>query len=56
MTQQEIISAIGVLSEVVKANNHLVMGSESIHKMANQKIKELIPLINQNEDKDRLRD
>jgi len=46
MTQREIIDAISTLSEVVKANNNFMFGSEQAHKMANTKIKELIPLIN----------
>jgi hypothetical protein len=44
MTKQEIIEAIKVLTEVVKANNGL-LGSESIKIEANEKIQELMKLL-----------
>ena len=45
MSQQEIIEALNVLAAVVKANSGL-FGSESTTQKANEKIKELIPLLN----------
>lgn len=46
MTQREVIDAIAALSAVADANKGFVTGSESTQQMANDKIKELIPLIN----------
>ena len=46
MIQEEIINAISALAEVVDANRSFTIGSESTARMANDKIKELIPLIN----------
>jgi len=44
MSQQEITEAIKALTKVVNAKNG--MRSESTVKAANEKIQELIPLIN----------
>jgi hypothetical protein len=44
MTKEQIIEAIKVLTEVVKANNGW-LGSESIMEEANEKIRELIKLL-----------
>lgn len=45
MTQQQIIEAINALANVVEANKGFVSGSEKSARMANQKIQELIPLL-----------
>lgn len=45
MKQQQIIEAIDALAAVVDANRGL-MGSESTQRVANDKLKQLIPLLN----------
>jgi len=47
MTQQEIIDALKVLADIVSANKGF-LGSESTMNLANNKIKELIPLLKTN--------
>lgn len=44
MTQREIIDAIAALAKVVEANRGL-MGSERTANLANDKIRELTPLL-----------
>ena len=45
MTREEILNTISVLSKVVEANNPMEGGDPKTNELANNKIKELIPLI-----------
>lgn len=47
LTQQEAISAIAALSQVIIANKGLLLGDEDVIEAANQKIKKLIPMISE---------
>ena len=45
MKQSEIIAAIAALSKAIEANRSFTTGSSEVQHMANQKLKELIPLV-----------
>lgn len=48
MSQQQIIDAIAALTKVVEANKSFFLGSERTLMAANEKIRELIELIDPN--------
>jgi len=49
MSQREVIDALSVLAEVIKANKGMLLGDEDVIESANKKIAELIPKINASE-------